>query len=616
MTLTVLFVMGAILLVLNYQLRQRAMTAKITSPSSVDYLTLIKDLTMLKTNSPSAKLALQSHFMTFISELATRSLDKQHSGIGYFRLPNTTQVFVLSNKTAIQRLYARNNEKKFGQKQFFNRLAVILGQDNLMSSNLGSNTHGMIRSAILLRNESFRPQVAKVVADFFQEYEAQQKTQGKTLSEVMDKLSRRVLLATYFGQDIINPFETLYSSKLTKELIDCLFSLEPIRQEEEKNLFLLRNRIFELGCRLIFSTKAITSQLMQEQSWLNYLLTVRVIQNPEIKSQLEQLGITSSKLSAEQAELLLKYAIAHEDDSPLSALIRDVVNESLFIPLLGFDATATVLITALRIAVQDKRIYSIVKKEIQQKIAAGELFELHSPWDSHNFSYTEAVLLEALRLSPPAPIVPEIINETITLDIDGTFLTLPAGALVFIPMQSLHTHSFHFPDLTLSKEGQEALGKTTMSAKDIFPERWGPKDSNGNVYNSNFFTEEGILNRPGTLEKPGGLLSFKTGARRCPGLRIAMTEVLSLFRMLASYKFKLSGEELLELRFNYETPLQRNGGLGLLKISPRKKLTLDAPPLTRISDQEVHQQSGLTFFNEQPISTHKEQAELTNLQLG
>lgn len=589
MIVVVLCVMGVILLVLHSQLHQQVLASKITYPSPVDYLTFIKNLTVLRKNSPSGKLALQSHFMTFITELATRSLDKQRSGIGYFRLPNMTPVFVLSNKVAIQQLYARNNEKKFGQKQFFTRLAVILGQDNLMSSNLGSKTHASIRSAILLRNESFRPQVAEIVADFFQEYEVQQETQGRTLNEIMDKLSRRVLLATYFGQDIVKPFESLYNSKLTKELIDCLFSLEPIKKEEKKNLSLLRNRVFELGCNLIFSTQSITNQLMQEKSWLNYLLTVRILQNSEVKSQLEQLGISSTTtLSAEHAELLVNYAIEHRDNNPLSALTRDVVNESLFIPLLGFDATATVLITALRIVIQDKRIYSIVKDEIQQKIAVGERFELHSPWDSKSFSYTEAVVLEALRLSPPAPIIPEIINETVTLDIDGTLLTLPAGALVFIPMQSLHTHSFHFPDLTLSKAGHAVLGKATMSAKDIFPERW-------------------IFNRPGALTEPGGLLSFKTGARRCPGLRIAMTEVLSLFRMLSSYNFKLTGEEHLELRFNYETPLQRNGGFGLLKISPRKKWTLDDPSPTPKSDQQAHQQRGLTFFIEQSTSMEEKQ---------
>ena len=143
-----------------------------------------------------------------------------------------------------------------------------------------------------------------------------------------------------------------------------------------------------------------------------------------------------------------------------------------------------------------------------------------------------------------------------------------------------------------------AKSQTTISAKDIFPERWGPANTKGYVYNSNFFTGEPIFNPPSALEKQGGLLSFKTGARRCPGLRIALTEVLSLFRMLATYNFELTGEEHLELRFNYEKPLQRNGGLGLLKISPLKKLTSETPSHPPISDQEIPHQGGPTFFVE------------------
>ena len=120
MLLIILCIMGVILVVI-YQMQQQATATKITYPSPIDYLTLIKNLTVSKTNSPSAKLELQTHFMTFITELATRSHDKRHSGVGYFRLPNMTPVFVLSNKTVIQKLYAKNNEKKFGQKQFFIR---------------------------------------------------------------------------------------------------------------------------------------------------------------------------------------------------------------------------------------------------------------------------------------------------------------------------------------------------------------------------------------------------------------------------------------------------------------------------------------------------------------
>lgn len=590
----VLFVLVAGVIVRIYQIYQQAQIQNITYPSATSYLSLVKDLTLLKAD-PSAKAQLQNRFMTFVADLGARSLDEQGSGVGYFRLPNLTSVFVLSNKSLIQQLYAKQNESKFGQQQFFKRLEVILGPDNLMSSVLGSETHSTIRPAILSRNEKNRPQVTGMVADFFKEYESKQGENGMPLADVMDMLSRRVLLTTYFGQKIIKPFEAYYNPSLTKELIDCLFGLEPIKMEEGKNLLLIRSKIFNLGCQILFSAEEVTKLLTQEQSWLNFLLVTRVLKNPYLESELQQLGITSMEhLPADQCEILIKHAIENGDTTRLSALIRDVINESLFIPLLGFDATATALIATLKIALQDKRIYTLMKQEIQHKNSTGEPFELNSPWDSRadkgGLSYIEAILLEALRLSPPAPIVPEIIHEAIHLDLDGTVLTLPKGALVFIPMQGVHTHAKHVPDIVLSREGQEVLGKKVISAHDIFPERWGPLKSNLEPYNAHFFSAPPTFYSPGKMEKEGGLLTFKTGARRCPGLRIAITEIMALFRMLAIYKFELSEEDHLELRFHYEKPLQRNGGLGLLKIKPRKM------PITSTNVQENSRQSGLSFF--------------------
>lgn len=75
--------------------------------------------------------------------------------------------------------------------------------------------------------------------------------QRQSLSEIMDRLSRRVLIATYFGKEVVQPFEQLYSSTITKELIDCLFSLDPIKNSEEK-LLALRGKVLDLGYNLIF----------------------------------------------------------------------------------------------------------------------------------------------------------------------------------------------------------------------------------------------------------------------------------------------------------------------------------------------------------------------------
>ncbi|VEB39607.1 Uncharacterised protein [Legionella sainthelensi] len=341
-------------------------TGKLTYPPLSHYLTFLKDITLLRAN-PAKKAQLQSYFMTFITELGAHSLD-EGSGIACFSLPDLTKVFVLSNQQAIKQLYEKANEKKFGQKPLFQRLAFILGPDNLMSSVLGSETHSKIRASILSRNEANRRHVAEIVADFFKEYELEQMVQRQSLSEIMDRLSRRVLIATYFGEEVVQPFEQLYSSTITKELIDCLFSLDPIKNSEEKRLLTLRGKVLDLGYNLIFSLEEISTQLMAEQSWLNYLLKVRVLSNPDAASELQKMGINSTtKLTAEQCESLIKYSQLHLDNTLLSTLIRDVINESLFIPLLGFDATATALIASLKIALQDKRIYTLIKQEVKQK---------------------------------------------------------------------------------------------------------------------------------------------------------------------------------------------------------------------------------------------------------
>ncbi len=582
----IIVLLGIVVILLVNEVFHRSVT-KITTPNLLDYIALLGDVATLKLRT-GHQMELQAKFMTFIADLGKRSLNGTGSGIGYFRIPNLTPVFVLSNKSAIHQLYSKKNDNHFGQKKFFGRLAIILGDDNLMSSELGTNTHTNIRQAILSRNESFRPHVAHVVKGFFSDYAAQpQKTQ---LKDLMDILSRRVLISTYFGQDIVASFEQLYNPRLTSLLIETLFSLEPINSDEHSNLQLIRDKILTMGYQLIFITPGITKQLMQEHSWLNYLLVVRVLKNETYKEQLDELGITTTDtLSAEECERLIVFSRdAHERDS-LALVVRDVINESLFIPLLGFDATASVLITVLRIVLQDKRIYAIIQSEMNQNDIDNH-FELRSPWDgtsNGSLTYMEAVVLEALRLSPPAPIIPEIMHKAVQIEVDGTSITLPKDAMVFMPMEGMHSHEHHFPNINLSKKGADVLRTSIISSEDIFPERWGPKTSTGVLYNGDFFLNEPVFFKPGDLEKNGGFLTFKTGARRCPGLRIALTEVLSLFHELANYKFELIGEDELLLHFNYTKALQRNGGNGLLKITPNSRV-----------NKELFQPIGTPFFHE------------------
>jgi|GEM_PF-4744218 len=543
-------------------------SSKVTYPPAGDYVKLMKVLCTSQSSNGISNPEMQSKFMHFIVDLGAHS--QKNKGIGYFRLPNLTPAYVLSDSDLIDQLYLPENNSKFNQKAFFNRLALILGPDNLMSSLLKSNTHSQIRDAIFARNKMIMPKMGEMVTNFFHEYNVQQHTKNSTLSEVMDALSRRILLTTYFGEKTVEQFERIYNPELTKALMGCLFNLEPINNTAKTYILGLRQQIFNLARSLIF-TQDLTQEILQKSSWLNHLLKVKIMANPNFKTQLESLNLykSTSELNVESCQVLIQYAIDENNKNNLFAeSIIDVVNESFFIPLLGFDATASTLIASLKMVLQNPRIYKIVQEELQQLKAAGKTLELHIGKDKP-LSYIEAIIWETLRLSPPAPMIPEIVTQAIELQIAGETIVLNAGSILFIPLENIHLNSKNYPDIPLSGQGEEILGKKVIDANTFFPERWGPIMPNGKAYpcfsNDNFKPL-----KPYELEHQGIFLSFKKGPRSCPGKNLALTEILRMFETFFSYNFILDQKEKekSELTFNYDNPLQRNGGQGKLGLEP------------------------------------------------
>lgn len=540
-----------------------------TLPSYSDRLRLYFNSTILRSTNLITEEELQTQFMNLIATMGSQSLDPESNanGIAHFTLPNLQEVYVISNRSAIDKLYASSNDNKYSQTKLFNRLSVILGPDNLMSSHINAKHYTEIRKTIFNRNEAFRPLIPGLVDKFFAEYAAQQEHTPLPLMTVMDKLSRTILIATYFGEAMIKPFEALYDHEMTRALIDSLFSLEPIKTSDKEHLLTLRDNIFTMACNLFLATPERKQLIFSEHSWLHYLLQVRILKNTQLKVYLAGADLLNENLidTPEQSRQLVQYALDNPS-SQLTSVVKDVMNESLFIPLLGYDATATALITTLKIATQDTRILSMLMEEAKQKRSPLHLF-----WRENNdsLSYAEAVVLEALRLVPPAPVIPEIINERIELEVNGTHYQLEPGTLIFIPLQSVQTHTTQFADIALSESGQKAVGKTVIRSEDIFPERWSPKDMNGAVYNHNYYKEDLEKSQPANITQPGGLLTFKYGPRRCPGMRIALTEILAMLNcLLDKYKINLTDEDELNLKFNYSKALQRHGGNGLFKISP------------------------------------------------
>ncbi|WP_237758985.1 cytochrome P450 [Legionella birminghamensis] len=547
-------------------------------PNPVSYLKLVTTLVSEKVKSIYTQELnnekIQESFMALTVDLSKKSLQANHHGISFFPLPDLTRVYVVSKPSLIEQIYnKRELAGKYGQAPLFNRLSSILGPNNLMSS--VSPSRAELRAAILLRNEEMRHrknaenryELEELIEEFFESQSADINPNKKTLGQVMDALSRRVLLYTYFGKKSTEVFERLYQSELTRELMGSLFNIEPISQKEKLRLANLRQRIFDFAYTLLQQDN-LKEELCASYSWLNRLICIHVLGNEDLHEALRSRGIVPHMaLSGEQCEELVQFAKSRGDACPLSRVITDAVNESLFIPLLGFDATATLLVSSLKLSLQDPRIYKLVKQELEEQVAGNSYNFNHSAWDSSKEkpSYIEAVILEASRVLPPAPVIPEVVLEAMELENDGQLITLPAGSLLLMPLETIHKDSANFPDIHLSAEGESVFGKKLVTANDIFPERWLPVDRQNNPYNANWLSEIKGVN-PVRLEKEKRLLTFKTGKNRCPGLRLALSEAMLVFKMLAKFDFQIAEEGGLAFPFVYSKPLQRFGGKGVLAV--------------------------------------------------
>ena len=118
-----------------------------------------------------------------------------------------------------------------------------------MSAQLGEASHTKLRALIVKRNAAFRKEVPTIVKRFIGELALSKQTQ--TLSQCMDKLSRHVLFATFFGEQGAKAFERIYEKEVTEKLLDALFALDSISSVERTRLQALRHEIFSLGLKLI-----------------------------------------------------------------------------------------------------------------------------------------------------------------------------------------------------------------------------------------------------------------------------------------------------------------------------------------------------------------------------
>lgn len=520
-------------------------------PSAKDYIHLLQKLYKFRHSIPDAKI----HFSEAMLTLAEESL--VNKGMGYCWFPKAGHFFVMSKPDLVKAFYKQPGTP-FSQVSFFKRLAVVLGPNNLMSSELNSATHNQLRPAILNRNTQFLKHLPDIVHHFFNNY-----TRPKPLTEVMEALSRAVLIAAYFDKNIVARFEKHYarSRNLTDDLLS-LIELDLFSQKKHSDLVAIRERLFLFGYDLLRSPKHGNNSF----SWINLLLKVRVQQHATVcKTMHILLGKTYTKgewpiLSNQDWMRLLDYAREQTDKTLLSIYIREAINESIFIPLLGFDATATMLCTTIRIIIENPRIKARVKEEIH-------LLKTAQPKLTRHISYLDAVMREALRLFPPTPLIPEIVSERFSLSYQGKTLTFPKHAMVLIPLELLH----RYPSIELTPDEQIQFGETQIASNTVFPERYNPHKPDGEPYHSRLYPQLSGFS----------FFSFKgendETERKCPGSRLALSEGKEvLYQLLDKRDFKLFNHQPVCFSNSYEKPIQKSEGGGTLlleNLAPNLELT-------------------------------------------
>jgi len=167
----------------------------------------------------------------------------------------------------------------------------------------------------------------------------------------------------------------------------------------------------------------------------------------------------------------------------------------------GFDTTSITLSYALYLLWRHPEARQQVVNEARTVLTQSE-----ASYDQANqLKYTAAVVKEAMRLFPPAPVTA---RYTITpLELDG--VTIPAGALIYIPIWLIHRTTLNWKD-----------------PLDFRPERFLTQQ-----------VESAVTSDDETIV-PYSWIPFSGGQRNCVGQRFAMLEApLLLARVVSAMNF-------------------------------------------------------------------------------
>jgi cytochrome P450 len=227
----------------------------------------------------------------------------------------------------------------------------------------------------------------------------------------------------------------------------------------------------------------------------------------------------------------------------------------------GYDTTSITLTYAFYLMAIHPEIEQECLLEINNVMATGGE-ELHDP--SQHLPYTQAVILETLRLFPPAPTTSRTLEKPIELvrsAVDEKAnqtekICIPEKTTVLIPIWSIQRDVRNFP-----------------KPLEIHPTRWVKRTSGAPSGRSQWIErppndnadEESMVVPPANRD---AFCVFAAGARNCVGRKLAMQEAVTIFAiLLQKVKFQLVEGYIAQPKL-CSVVQQPSGGLPM-KISTR-----------------------------------------------
>lgn len=312
-----------------------------------------------------------------------------------------------------------------------------------------------------------------------------------------------------------------------------------------------------------FLTKEYTRRLITPWNPASWLYSIPTAANRKQRSQrnlitnfiAEQIAKTRAQLSANdeaadsKQNLLANILRAAKAEDNVGGEMSDEAISDILMTLLfgGYDTTSITLSYALYLLAKHPEIQAECLKEVQSVLPTETATEtLDGP---EQLQYTRAVILETLRLFPPAPLTTRTMEKP--MELDGHVIA--KGISVFVPIWSIQRDIRNFPKPT-----------------DVRPERWVRRQTNG----SDGWEERPSDDMASCNDVPpankDAFCVFAAGARNCVGRRLAMQEAVTLLALLIrKLQFNVI-EDGYQVKSMLSSVVQQpDGGLPMI-ITPRQ----------------------------------------------